>query len=129
MERFLAGVFLFISFGATAECWVVGDMHGISYSERNNFQPEEDGFSGSFIIKTNGEDASITYSGANAGGMAYKTLSENSIIGIGANGETQRVVDSWVIHPNGAVLMSKTISGYGKMDSTKAFVGKVKRKC
>ncbi|EFN5721593.1 hypothetical protein FQH39_18115 [Escherichia coli] len=46
MKRFLAGMFLFISFGATAECWVVGDMRGISYSERNNFQPEEDGFSG-----------------------------------------------------------------------------------
>ncbi|EFC1284263.1 hypothetical protein CUV89_004737, partial [Escherichia coli] len=106
-------MFLFISFGATAECWVVGDMRGISYSERNNFHPEEDGFSGTFIIKTNGEDASITYSGTDAGGMAYKALSKNSIIGIGANGETQRVIDSWVIHPTGTVLMSKTISGYG----------------
>ena len=63
MRQFLAAMFLFISFGATAECWVVGDMRGISYSERNNFQPEEDGFSGTFIIKTSGEDASITYSG------------------------------------------------------------------
>ena len=61
--------------------------------------------------------------------MAYKALSKNSIIGIGANGETHRVIDSWVIHPTGTGLMSKTISGYGNMDSTKAFVGKVKRKC
>nr|WP_240760427.1 hypothetical protein [Escherichia coli] len=90
MKRLIAGMFLFISFGATAECWVVGDMRGISYSERNNFHPEEDGFSGTFIIKTSGEDASITYSGTDAGGMAYKALSKNSIIGIGANGETQR---------------------------------------
>lgn len=106
MKQFLAAMFLFISFGATAECWVVGDMRGISYSERNNFHPEEDGFSGTFIIKTSGEDASITYSGTDAGGMAYKALSKNSIIGIGANGETQRVIDSWVIHPTGTVLMS-----------------------
>lgn len=129
MKLIIAMAFLVFSFSVSAECWVVGDMHGISYSERNNFQPEEDGFSGKFIIKTNGEDASITYSGTDAGGMAYKALSKNSIIGIGANGETQRVIDSWVIHPNGTVLMSKTISGYGNMDSTKAFVGKVKRKC
>ncbi|HFI9734475.1 TPA: hypothetical protein ACGSVI_000082 [Escherichia coli] len=113
-------MFLFISFGATAECWVVGDMRGISYSERNNFHPEEDGFSGTFIIKTSGEDASITYSGTDAGGMAYKALSKNSIIGIGANGETQRVIDSWVIHPTGTVLMSKTISGYRRVKSPNA---------
>lgn len=129
MKLIIAMAFFVFSFSVSAECWVVGDMHGISYSERNNFQPEKDGFSGTFIIKTNGEDASITYSGTDAGGMAYKALSKNSIIGIGANGETQRVIDSWVIHPNGTVLMSKTISGYGNMDSTKAFVGKVKRKC
>ena len=129
MKLIIAMAFLVFSFSVSAECWVVGDMRGISYSERNNFHPEEDGFSGTFIIKTNGEDASITYSGTDAGGMAYKALSKNSIIGIGANGETQRVIDSWVIHPNGTVLMSKTISGYGNMDSTKAFVGKVKRKC
>lgn len=129
MKLIIAMAFLVFSFSVSAECWVVGDMHGISYSERNNFHPEEDGFSGTFIIKTNGEDASITYSGTDAGGMAYKALSKNSIIGIGANGETQRVIDSWVIHPTGTVLMSKTISGYGNMDSTKAFVGKVKRKC
>ncbi len=129
MKLIIAMAFFVFSFSVSAECWVVGDMHGISYSGRNNFQPEEDGFSGTFIIKTNGEDASITYSGTDAGGMDYKALSKNSIIGIGANGETQRVIDSWVIHPNGTVLMSKTISGYGNMDSTKAFVGKVKRKC
>lgn len=129
MKLIIAMAFFVFSFSVSAECWVVGDMHGISYSERNNFQPEEDGFSGTFIIKTNGEDASITYSGTDAGGMAYKALSKNSIIGIGANGETQLVIDSWVIHPNGTVLMSKTISGYGNMDSTKAFVGKIKRKC
>ncbi len=129
MKLIIAMAFFVFSFSVSAECWVVGDMHGISYSERNNFHPEKDGFSGTFIIKTNGEDASITYSGTDAGGMAYKALSKNSIIGIGANGETQRVIDSWVIHPNGTVLMSKTISGYGNMDSTKAFVGKVKRKC
>lgn len=129
MKLIIAMAFLVFSFSVSAECWVVGDMRGISYSERNNFHPEEDGFSGIFIIKTSGEDASITYSGTDAGGMAYKALSKNSIIGIGANGETQRVIDSWVIHPNGTVLMSKTISGYGNMDSTKAFVGKVKRKC
>ena len=41
VKQFLAAMFLFISFGATAECWVVGDMRGISYSERNNFHPEE----------------------------------------------------------------------------------------
>lgn len=129
MKLIIAMAFFVFSFSVSAECWVVGDMRGISYSERNNFHPEEDGFSGTFIIKTSGEDASITYSGTDAGGMAYKALSKNSILGIGANGETQRVIDSWVIHPNGTVLMSKTISGYGDMDSTKAFVGKVKRKC
>lgn len=32
VKQFLTAMFLFISFGATAECWVVGDMRGISYS-------------------------------------------------------------------------------------------------
>lgn len=72
VKQFLAAMFLFISFGATAECWVVGDMRGISYSERNNFQPEEDGFSGTFIIKTSGEDASVTYSGTDAAAWLTK---------------------------------------------------------
>ncbi len=72
MKQFLTAMFLFISFGATAECWVVGDMRGISYSERNNFQPEEDGFSGTFIIKTSGEDASVTYSGTDAAAWLTK---------------------------------------------------------
>ena len=68
--------FLVFSFSVSAECWVVGDMHGISYSERNNFQPEEDGFSGTFIIKTNGEDASITYSGSHPVNLRPKQVAK-----------------------------------------------------
>lgn len=129
MKRLIVGALMLASFGASAECWIVEGMHGVNYSSRNNYAPEDDGFSGTFTIETTGDNASLQYSGADAGGVVYKAMSSNSIIGFSANGDNQRVVDSWVIQPDGAVLMSKTITGYGDMDSTKAFVGKVKSKC
>ena len=129
MKRLIVGALMLASFGASAECWIVGGMKGVSYSASNKYSPQEDGFSGVFTIKTDGASADVQYSGADAGGVIYKAMSNNNIIGLSAAGNNQRVVDSWVIQEDGTVLLSKTISGFGNIDSAKAFVGKVKGKC
>ncbi|MEI7219130.1 hypothetical protein WCT79_19220 [Pectobacterium carotovorum] len=129
MKCVIAAMMALSSMSASADCWVVEEMKGTSFSERNAYKAESDGFGGTFMLSINGDMASVKYSGSDAGGVVYHALSPTSIIGLSSEGDTKRVVDSWVIQPDGKVLMSKTITGFGEFDSVKAFVGKVKSKC
>nr|WP_307833704.1 hypothetical protein [Candidatus Symbiopectobacterium sp. 'North America'] len=129
IKSVIAAILVLASVSARAECWIVGDMKGVTFAEHNSYKAENDGFSGAFMISISGELAAVKYSGADAGGVVYHALSPTSIIGLSTEGDSKRVVDSWVIQPTGKVLMSKTITGFGKFDSVKAFVGNVKSKC
>nr|DAI72763.1 MAG TPA: hypothetical protein [Caudoviricetes sp.] len=114
---------------ATADCWIVNDMKGVSYSARNDYKLETDSFSGTFKIKIDADNSSVTYSGEDAGGVSYKPFSSTHLIGFGTDGNGGTMSESWSIQPNGVVIMSKIISGYGQFDSTKAMTGKVSGKC
>lgn len=127
-KKFIFIGFLFSSFSTSAECWVVKDMKGVSSSSHSDYNFESDGFSGTFRIFADGDKASVTYSGSDAGGLSYGQILPNTIIGVSDN-ENGQVVETWNIGKNGIVKMTKVISGFGKFDSVKAMVGRVISKC
>lgn len=111
-----------------ASCWMVEQVKGSSYSERNSYKQTDDGYSGKFTIVINGNNAAVVYDGLDAGGMIYRPLSANSVIGMTTE-QGKHAIETWVIQNDGTVLMAKTMSGFGGVDSTKAMVGKVTGIC
>ena len=128
MKIIIATLIALVSVPASAECWIVKGMHGIDYAQRNNYEVEKDGFSGTFMISENGKDASIRYSGTDAGGITYMVLSPGTFIGI-SNEANGQAIENWNITQDGTVKMTKMINGFGGFDSVKAMVGKVSGKC
>lgn len=129
MKLIIAAFAVFASMSASAECWVVGDMKGTTYSKVDAYRAEKDGFSGAFHITISGKNADVRYSGMDAGGVDYTPLSENTIIGVTGQGESARAIETWAIMPDGNVTMTKTITGAGQLNGARVFVGKVKGKC
>lgn len=127
-KKFILASLLLSSFCARAECWIVKDMKGVISSSHSDYNFENDGFSGTFRIFADGDKASVTYSGSDAGGLSYGQILPNIIIGVSDN-ENGQVVETWSIGKNGIVKMTKVISGFGKFDSVKAMVGRVISKC
>ncbi|WP_048224783.1 hypothetical protein [Citrobacter sp. BIDMC108] len=127
--RYLMFLAFFLSTAsASAECWVVKDMKGVNSASHGDYNFEKDGFSGTFRISADGDKASVTYSGSDAGGLSYGHILPNTIIGV-SNNENGQVVETWIIGKNGMVKMTKVINGFGDFDSVKAMVGKVVSKC
>jgi len=82
MIRFITVFSLFLTFSSSAACWIVEDVRGSSYADRNQYQREDDGFKGKFTILVTGQAATVLYDGADAGGMSYRPLTENVVVGL-----------------------------------------------
>ncbi|WP_193323350.1 hypothetical protein [Erwinia endophytica] len=76
----------------------------------------------------NPDYAVVIYDGLNGGGMVYKALSSNVVLGLTTE-PGKHAMETWVIQDDGTVLMTKTTSGFGGFDSAKALVGKVTGRC
>lgn len=130
--RFLMGLTLSLAClmpcASTAACWTVTGVKGSSYSEREAYKRIDDGFSGKFTLVIDGENAAVLYDGMDAGGMIYRAMGPNVIVGLTTE-PGKHAMETWVIQRDGTVLMSKTISGFDYMDSTKSMVGKVVGSC
>lgn len=128
MKSFIAIALTFLSMSASADCWQVEKMHGTRFSQDDNYASSEDGYSGKFMLTINGDFASVTYSGADAGSGITRALSPNSIITIGMD-QGKTMLQTWTIQGDGTVMMTKTVSGYGSFDGAQAMIGKVTGKC
>ena len=128
MKKLVSAALIMASFGASADCWIVKDMKGASYASHDNYGFEKDGFSGTFMISIDGNNASVRYSGGDAGGVSYGAILPNTIVGIN-NNQNGQVIETWAIGKDGVVKMTKIINGFGGFDSAKAFIGSVKIKC
>ncbi|EPC4018127.1 hypothetical protein ACRZOS_002503 [Enterobacter kobei] len=126
--RLLVAAALALPMVANASCWTVKDLKGSSYSEREAYSRIDDAFSGTFTIVIDGDNATVLYDGLDGGGMVYRAMSKNVVVGITTE-PGKHAMETWVIQPDGVVLMSKTLSGFGGMDSTKAMVGRVAGQC
>lgn len=128
MIRFITVFSLFLTFSSSAACWIVEDVRGSSYADRNQYQREDDGFKGKFTILVTGQAATVLYDGADAGGMSYRPLTENVVVGLSSE-PGKHAMETWVIQQDGTVLLTKTISGFPGFDSAKAMVGHVSGHC
>ncbi|WPU24882.1 hypothetical protein RI049_09145 [Cedecea neteri] len=126
--RLLIAVLCLVSVSANASCWSVSGVKGSSYSEREGYSRIDDGYSGKFTIVIDGDNASVVYNGLDAGGMVYKPMGPNVVVGLTTE-PLKHVMETWVIQQNGVVLMTKTLSGFGGVDSSKAMVGRVVGRC
>ncbi|MFP2273247.1 hypothetical protein ACLEXX_02090 [Enterobacter ludwigii] len=126
--KFLTAAVLLLPLASNASCWTVKDLKGSSYSEREGYSRIDDKFSGTFTIVIDGDNATVLYDGLNGGGMIYRAMSKNVVVGLTTE-PGKHAMETWVVQPDGVVLMSKTLSGFGGMDSTKAMVGKVAGVC
>ncbi|MFL4429633.1 hypothetical protein REF28_01325 [Serratia marcescens] len=128
MKRFSLLMLAVFPLFANADCWIVEGLHGSIYSPRNNYKLAEDSYSGKYMLAINGDSASVTYSGVDAGGIIYRALSPNTIIGLSSDPD-RNLIQTWVIQSDGTVLMTKTADGFGAFDSAQAMIGKVSGKC
>lgn len=126
--KWLAAVAMLFSVSVHAACWTVEGVKGSSYSEREGYSRIDDGFNGKFTIVIDGERAAVLYDGLDAGGMIYRPFSDNVVLGLTTE-PGKHAMETWVIQKDGTVLMTKTISGFGGLDSSKAMIGKVTGNC
>jgi len=123
----IAAVVALTSFGASAECWVVGDIAGTAYFKGDGYKETPDAYSGKIMINIDGESASIASSGLVTGGMEYFSPSPRIVLGFSLD-KSKPVFEVWSINED-KVTLAKSVSGWGGLDSTKAMVGNVLGKC
>lgn len=128
LKRLALSLACLLPYSGIAACWSVTDVSGSSYSAREGYKRIDDGYSGKFTLVIDGDNAAVLYNGMDAGGMVYRALGHNIVLGLTTE-PGKHAMETWVIQPDGTVLMSKTISGFGYMDSTKSMVGKVAGTC
>lgn len=128
MYRLIPLVTLLAAFSSFSACWTVEGVHGSTYADRDQYHRADDGFKGKFTILTNGASATVLYDGMDAGGMSYRTLAENVVVGLSSE-PGKHGLETWVIQVDGTVLLTKTLSGFPGFDSAKAMIGHVSGHC
>lgn len=83
---------------------------------------------GSFMITIDEKNSSVVTNGTDAGGIKYIPISQNTLIGL-SQSDSGEAVETWSINNDGKVMMTKVLTGWGRFDSSKAFVGDVTGKC
>lgn len=114
------------SISSHADCWVVGNLHGMAANKANSYRFSEDAFSNqTFRIRAEKEHSMVIGSDLNFIGINPK-----SVLGTYVNGQ-QRSVETWNISDDGQkVFYTMTRTGFSEdLDGTKSFVGDVLSKC
>lgn len=126
LKRTLGFALLLFSVSSHADCWVVGNLHGMTASKSDSYRFTEDAFSSqTFQIKAERERATVIGSDLN-----FIGLNPKSVLGTYVDGQ-RRSVETWNISDDGnKVFYTMTRTGFSDdLDGTKAFVGDVLGKC
>lgn len=116
----------FSAFNSYADCWIVGNLHGMSAIKSQSYRYSEDAFSGKiFHVIADKDHSSVTNSDLN-----YIGLNRKSVLGTFLNGQS-RTVETWNISDDDKkVFYTLTRTGFiDDLDGTKSFVGDVIGKC
>jgi len=122
----MAFVFSFAVFNSYADCWIVGNLHGMSATKSQSYRYSEDAFSGKiFHVIADKDHSSVTSSDLN-----YVGLNRKSVLGTFLEGQG-RTVETWNISDDDTkVFYTQMRTGFiDDLDGTKSFVGDVIGKC
>lgn len=126
LKRSLGFALALLSINSHADCWVVGNLHGMAASKSNSYRFTEDTFSNqTFQIKAEKDHSMVSGSDLNFIGVNKK-----SVIGTYYD-DPRRSVETWNISYDGKkVFYTMTRTGFSDdLDGTKSFVGDVFGKC
>ncbi|MDZ7278810.1 hypothetical protein N4G40_11065 [Pantoea eucrina] len=127
MLKFTLGFALaFFSINSQADCWIVGNLHGMSTSKSDAYQFSKDAFSNRSFRITAEKD----YSSVSGSDLNYIGINPMSVLGTFKEGD-RRSVETWNISSDRKkVFYTMTRTGfYDEIDGIKAFVGDVLGKC
>lgn len=127
MKFLFAACLALTSLSASAECWIVGNLAGTSYFKGDDYKPVLDKYNGTLMITIKGDQANVVTSGPSSLGIDYLSAASNTVMGVSSD-PSRPVIEVWSINGN-KVTLTKSVSGWGKIDSVKAFVGDVVGKC
>lgn len=126
LNRSLSFALLLFSVSSHADCWIVGNLHGMTASKSDSYRFTEDAISNqTFQMKAEKEHSTVIGSDLNFIGINPK-----SVLGTYTEGQ-RRAVETWSISDDGhKVFYTMTRTGFSDdLDGTKAFVGDVLGKC
>ncbi len=126
LKSSLGFALVLFSISSHADCWVVGNLHGMNATKADNYRFAQDAFSGqTFQVNAEKKHSSVLGSDLNFIGLNVK-----SVIGTYSDGQ-RRSVETWNISNDGQnVFYTMTRTGFSNdLDGTKSFVGDVIGKC
>ena len=125
MKTTLIVVSLLTPLVSLAECWTVTNLQGVSTRAAEGQAISKDGYSGQrFEINILDAAGSVTPSD-----MKCRKTSKYSIVCI-ESGPEQATVETWAIDPQSkTVVHTKSRSGFGPLDGSNLFVGRVVGSC
>ena len=125
MKKLVTLLCLFFSQSAFTQCYIAEDFKGMAALSNDNYSLGKDGFTGkTFQIIINGSESRIS-----SNGLKCKQISVSTVLCLDSqNGKS--VVETWSVDlDTSKALYTKSISGYGKYDGVKAFVGRISGTC
>lgn len=126
LKRSLGFALFVFSISSHADCWVVGNLHGMTASKSDSYRFTEDAISNqTFKVIAEKEHSMVVGSDLN-----FIGLNRKSVIGTYFE-DPRRSVETWNISDDGKkVFYTMTRTGFSDdLDGTKSFVGDVIRKC
>lgn len=126
VKRLVGFALVIFSVSSHADCWIVGNLHGMAAAKSNSYRFAEDGMSNQvFQIKAEKKYSTVVGSDLN-----FIGLNRKSVIGTYFEGQ-KRSVETWNISDDDQkVFYTMTRTGFTDyLDGTKSFVGDVLGKC
>ena len=129
LKRLVVSGLLFASFGANAECWIIGDLKGQEASSSDGYNYKLSSIPDTFHLVISKEKADLILAKDGiGGGIDYYPLSPNAMRGRSYR-DGQLTLVTWAISNDGKVIHTRTISRSDIGSFTGSFVGNVKGKC
>ena len=122
VKLIIAAVVALASFGASAECWVVGDMKGYTQFAPT-YDTSEDVVVGVYHVNIDAERATLSADDDSYNsGLIYKPTSDSSMIGSASD---SALTETWAITQDGKVLYTKVRVSQSGANQISSFVGDV----
>ncbi|EKF2849555.1 hypothetical protein OYT40_003324 [Escherichia coli] len=129
LKRLVVSGLLFASFGANAECWIIGDLKVQEASSSDGYNYKLSSIPDTFHLVISKEKADLILAKDGiGGGIDYYPLSPNAMMGRSYR-DGQLTLVTWAISNDGKVIHTRTISRSDIGSFTGSFVGNVKGKC
>lgn len=131
MRSLILGIALMSPLAASAQCWVVSNLHGYGAMELDKYEFSTDRITnGVFQIAIDGDKANLFNVGSSlvGSGLMYIPLADNTMTGIYKDLE-KTTIETWSITQDNKVMYTKVINSSTIGSSTKAFVGDIVGTC